>query len=85
MSTGRVCVVMAFDTKMFHQAHACLELLRTMNVPGWEVNVVVLDLGLKDEEMTWLSSIGCTIAKNVDIIPNFPDAPGYMRAMTCRP
>jgi hypothetical protein len=85
MSARRVCVVMAFDSAMVYQARECLDLLRTQTLPGWELSLVVLDLGLTDAEKKWLASVGAVLATNAEAIPNFPDAPGYMRAMTCRP
>ena len=70
---------------MFYQGRECVDLVLKQTVPGWTPALIVLDLGLKDDEKAWLNSVGATLASNIQIIPNFPDAPGYMRAMTCRP
>jgi hypothetical protein len=85
MITRRVCVVMAFDTVMFYQAREAIELLANMSVPGWNITLVVLDLGLTQVEKAWLAGMRAMLTTDIGGIPNFADAPGYMRAMTCRP
>lgn len=83
MSAMRVCIALAFDSVMFHQGRECIRLLRSHD-PANQWAIHVLDLGLTVEQITYLREQGVTLC-DARAVPNFPDAPAYARAMTCRP
>jgi hypothetical protein len=84
MTQATACVVMAFDEKMFEQVENCFKFLRRQLVfMPWCVHV--LDLGLTEGQVKWLSSQGARVSKNLEMLPLPSGMPGYYRALTCRP
>jgi hypothetical protein len=79
-------IVSGGDAKYFPLLHACLSSIRD-KPEGRDVPLGVLDLGLNDEQRTWLTGIGAAVTKpgwDLDLKRAQP-LPEHYKALTARP
>jgi hypothetical protein len=83
----RLCCVLACDAAFFYQAAASIETIRRfpLDPERFELDIAFIDIGLRAEQIAWLTERGIRLHTNLGELPRFNDAPEYTYALTCRP
>ena len=84
MTSSRVCIVLASDSKYFHQLQASIGSIQRWSIPvACDINVIGIDLS--SENLEWLKEHSVGVHTDLSVFPLFPDAPNWYAALTGRP
>ena len=77
------CIAMAFDSNMFFHAKRCIKTIQ--QYCKHPVDICVLALELKVDEIDWLQCHGARIKEDYSSLPRYENFPLYGYAQICRP